>query len=80
MTQALDLPHSAVKPVLVYWHCETYWPLEDGSDCPMDHDTPIYDDRPRRGRKRLVWMCHNEVGYLSRRAFLEHDEERCYAE
>lgn len=69
--------------VLVYWHCDSWWSIEDGPVCPMEHDTPIYDDRPRNGRVRRVWMCdkgEGEIAYLSRRAFLEHDEESCYAE
>ena len=47
----------------------------------MEHDTPLYDDRPRKGRKRRVWMCENEEGgvaYLSHTDFLEHDEDYVY--
>ena len=72
-----------VKPTLVYWHCECWWYIEDGPSCPMEHDTPIYDERPRQGRKRRVWMCkegEDGIAYLSRKAFLEHDEEYCYGD
>jgi len=48
----------------------------------MEHDTPIYDDRPRRGRKRRVWICEeneDRVCYFTRADFLAHEEEYCYA-
>lgn len=48
-----------VKPTLVYWHCEIWWPIKDGPYCPMEHGTPIYDDRGPKGRKRRVWMYNN---------------------
>ena len=66
-----------VVPMLVYWHCNTWWPLGHGPECPM-----VHDDRPRRGRKRRGWICYDCEGgilYLSRKGFLEHDEESCYA-
>lgn len=72
-----------VKPILLYWHCKMWWRLADGAICPMEHDTPIYDERPRRGRKRRAWVCqHGEGGiaYLSREEFLTHDEDYCYAD
>ena len=82
-----DLPQRRlVKPILVYWHCKMWWPLEGGSVCPMEHDTPIYDERARRGRKRRVWVCWSNsnglegIAYLSRKVFLEHNEEDCYAD
>ena len=82
MTTTL-VERNEVRPVLVYWHCDMWWPLADGPACPMEHDTPIYDDRPRRGRKRRVWMCAkgwDSVVYFSRAVFLSHDENNCYAE
>jgi len=66
-----------VKPTLVYWHCVTWWALEDGPDCPMEHD----NDKATVGRKRRAWICNSGEGgiaYLSRQDFLEHDEEDCY--
>ena len=71
-----------VKPVLRYWHCDIHWGVEDGPTCPMDHDTLPYDNMPRRGRLRRVWICQDSeggVGYLSRKAFLKHDEEWCWS-
>ena len=69
------------KPTLVYWHqsCEGWWPLTDGPRCPFD-DSHFYDSRARKGRKRLMWICEagsGESAYLSRRDYLEHDEEWC---
>ena len=76
----------SVKSTLVYWHGSKcgYWPLEDGAECPSDHsgDIPIYAYRAWKGRKRRVWICpdsSDEVCYLTRKRFLEHDEEYCHA-
>lgn len=60
-----------VKPTLVYVHCEMWWPLEDGPVCPEDIST-------RLARKRRVWIC-GEIAFLSRKAFLEHEEGYCDA-
>jgi len=71
-----DQLRKQVKPTLVYWHCDCWWPLVDGPGCPMEHD-----DGCHNGRKRLVYICNDGEGgiaYLTRKDFLEHDEEHCY--
>ena len=58
--EQLPTTRRAVPPVLVYWHCEAWWPLSEGAVCPLEHDTPIYDYRPRKGRKLAAvtaWIC-----------------------
>ena len=68
-----------VKPVLVYWHCETWWNLDDGPCCPMEHDDDLYSYSSKRGRKRRVWLClPSGIAYFTRDAFLGHDEEECW--
>lgn len=70
----------AILPVLRYWHCKFLWNLEEGPDCPMEHDVPINDYRARRGRLRRTWLCpESGLGFPSRKAFLEHDEGESWA-